>query len=75
VSANEYGREVPAEDTDDIPDVADDSSPERTRVPDDPEEPALPGDEPVAVDAPGTTVEEQLEGESLDDKLARERED
>jgi hypothetical protein len=41
----------------------------------DPDEPALPSDTPLGVDAPGTTVEEQREGESLDEKLSRERED
>lgn len=74
MTMGEYARDVPSEDADDIPAVADDSSPERDRVPE-PDEPALPGDQPLGVDAPGTTVEEQLEGESLDDKLARERED
>jgi hypothetical protein len=71
---SEYAQEVPDVDNADIPDVADDSSPERERVPD-PDEPALPSDTTLGVDAPGTTVEEQLEGESLDDKLARERQD
>ena len=37
-----------------------------------PEEPALPGDGFTGVEATGTTVEEQLAGESLDEKLARE---
>ena len=70
----EYGRDVPDVDNDDIPEVADDDSPERERVPE-PEEPALPADQPLGVDSPGTTVGEQLEGESLDDKLSRERAD
>jgi hypothetical protein len=71
---SDYAQEVPDVDNDEIPDVADDNSPERSRIPDDPEEPALPADRPLGAEAPGTTVAEQLEGESLDDKLARERE-
>ncbi len=78
----EFAREVPDPDTNgvsqldaaDVPETADDDSPERERVPD-PDEPALPGDAPLGVDAQGTTVNEQLDGESLDDKLARERGD
>lgn len=57
-----------------IPDYADDASPERGRVPD-PQEPALPGDQPQAVFEHGTTIDEQLEGESLDRRLAREEPD
>ncbi|MEV5409022.1 DUF5709 domain-containing protein [Thermopolyspora sp. NPDC052614] len=38
----------------------------------DPEEEPLPGDRPVAVDDFGTTIEEQLEGEPLGGRLARE---
>lgn len=57
-----------------IPDYADDASPERGQVPD-PQEPALPGDEPQAVFEHGTTVDEQLEGERLDRRLAREEPD
>jgi hypothetical protein len=69
----EYGRDVPDVDSDDVPEVADDNSPENAQNPSDPERPALPADEPLGVDATGTTVNEQLEGESLDDKLAREQ--
>jgi hypothetical protein len=69
---SDYAQEVPDDDSDDIPAVADDNSPENALNPADPEEPALPGDRAVAVDDRGTTVSEQLEGESLDDKLARE---
>jgi hypothetical protein len=36
---------------------------------------ALPADRPLAVDRYGTTADEQLDGESLDGKLARERAD
>lgn len=69
---SQYARDVPDVDSDEIPQVADDNSPERERIPDDPAEPALPGDRPVAVESTGTTVEEALAGESLDEKLARE---
>ena len=72
---SEYAQEVPDVDNDDVPEVADDSSPERAQNPADPEQPTLPTDFPQAVDRPGTTVEEQLEGESLDDLLARETQD
>ena len=72
---SEYADEVPDVDNEDVPQVADDNSPERAENPADPEEPALPSDTPLAVEARGTTVEEQLEGESLDDKLAREERD
>lgn len=54
-----------------FPDVVDDANTVRDVV-DDPQLPALPGDDYEAVDFVGTTVEEQIEGESLDEKLARE---
>lgn len=54
-----------------IPDIADDASPERDLVVD-PEQPALPAEEPIAVTDFGTTVDEQLRGESIDGRLARE---
>jgi hypothetical protein len=38
----------------------------------DPQEAALPGYRPQGVNAFGTTVDEQREGESLDQKVARE---
>ena len=38
----------------------------------DPQELPLPGDDPTAVDDFGTTIDEQIRGESLDDRLARE---
>ena len=66
--------QVPEAGADDLPEVADDDSPERSRVPG-PGEPALPGDRFIGVEATGTTVEEQLAGESLDQKLARETDD
>jgi hypothetical protein len=59
------------DDSDEIPSIADDASPERTRVPD-PQEAALPSNRPQGVTAFGTTVDEQREGESLDQKVARE---
>ena len=38
----------------------------------DPEEAPVPGDEPVAVDDYGTTADEEVQGEPLDSRLARE---
>ncbi|MDQ1669390.1 MAG: hypothetical protein QOE40_1451 [Actinomycetota bacterium] len=70
---SEYGQQVPDVDNDDVPEVANDNSPENALNPDDPELPALPGDKPLGIDAQGTTADEQSEGESLDDKLAREQ--
>ncbi len=54
-----------------FPDTVDDSSPERERIPD-PQEPALPGDHYVGVFQVGTTVQEEIDGESLNRKMARE---
>ena len=54
-----------------FPDTVDDAYPERERVPE-PQVAALPGDDYLAVDEFGTTVQEQLDGESLDTRLARE---
>ncbi|NHC12587.1 DUF5709 domain-containing protein [Motilibacter deserti] len=54
-----------------FPDIVDDAAPERARYVD-PQEPALPGDSYLGARAKGTTVEEQIEGESLDEKIARE---
>ncbi|HET9900715.1 MAG TPA: hypothetical protein VFR46_06595 [Actinomycetes bacterium] len=54
-----------------FPDTADDSTPERRDVPD-PEEMPLPGERPVGVTEFGTTAEEEIEGETLDMRLARE---
>lgn len=57
-----------------FPDIVDDAAPERgDRV--DPQEPALPGDSYLGARAKGTTVQEQIEGESLDEKIAREEPD
>jgi Family of unknown function (DUF5709) len=54
-----------------IPDLQD-GTPEQQWA-EDPQEMALPGDEPVGVDQYGTTAEEQAAGESLTRKLAREQ--
>jgi len=54
-----------------FPDVVDDAAPERDRLVE-PQEPALPGDRYLGVDDQDTTVEGEIEGESLDRKLARE---
>ncbi|WP_434741595.1 DUF5709 domain-containing protein [Micromonospora sp. SH-82] len=62
-----------------LPDTADDDSTAYDdvatgREADGPEPAQLPGDRmPVAVDRFGTTPDEQLDGESLDSKLAREQ--
>src|SRR4051794_37657885 len=56
-----------------IPDLQD-GTPEQQRA-SDPEQMPVPGDEPVAADAWGTTVNEQREGEPLDDRLAAEEPD
>ncbi len=53
-----------------IPDLQDGTPEQRWAV--DPQEAALPGDEPVAMDDFGTTGAEQREGESLDGRLNRE---
>lgn len=58
-----------------IPDYADDDSTAyddtaRPSFRDSP--PAMPADEPQALDTPGLTAEEQRQGEPLDEKLARE---
>ncbi len=54
-----------------FPEIVDDADPQDQSVPE-PQEPALPGDTLLGADAHGTTVEEQIHGESLDQKLARE---
>lgn len=57
-----------------FPDIVDDAAPERDRLVE-PQEPALPGDRYLGVDDQDTTAEGQIEGESLDQKLARETAD
>lgn len=59
---------------DSMPEVVDDDYPERALVPN-PEEPALPGEREqgyIGAGSVGTTTEEQIEGESLDEKLSHE---
>jgi len=56
-----------------MPDFAD-GSPE-AELANDPQRASVPGDEPVAVESYGTTFAEQVEGESLDDRLAEEEPD
>lgn len=53
-----------------IPDLQDGTPQQQWAV--DPQEAPLPADHPLAVDDFGTTVEEQIEGESLDGRLDRE---
>lgn len=53
-----------------IPDLQD-GSPEAEWA-NDPQQEPVPGGEPVAVESFGTTYNEQVEGESLDDRLAEE---
>lgn len=55
----------------DIPETGDDNNPEDLAFPD-PSEPALPVDRPVGVYDQDTTTRGQLEGETLDQKLAQE---
>lgn len=63
---------LPDPEASNFPEGIDDDYPERSRVPE-PEEPALPSDDGyVGAAATGTTVEEQIEGENLEDKLGRE---
>jgi hypothetical protein len=54
-----------------FPDTVDDADPQDRTYPE-PQEPALPGDDYLGAQAVGTTATEELEGESLDEKLARE---
>ncbi|SDQ72861.1 DUF5709 domain-containing protein [Thermostaphylospora chromogena] len=53
-----------------IPDLQDGTPQQQWAV--DPQEASLPADHPVAVDEYGTTEDEQLRGEPLTDRLARE---
>ncbi|MEG3636491.1 DUF5709 domain-containing protein [Micromonospora palythoicola] len=76
---DEYPTPVSDPEADGLPDTADDDSTAGDdvltgREADGPAPAQLPGDRtPVAVDEFGTTAEEQLDGESLDYKLSRER--
>jgi hypothetical protein len=74
---NEYNQDTPFEPTPggaDVPEVADDNSPERSVTPT-PEEPDLPADRPMGVNSFGTTQAEERTGEGLTRKLAREEPD
>jgi hypothetical protein len=62
----------PRWDDEGIPEIADDATPERARVPD-PQEAPLPAERPLASTDFGTTASEQRAGEGLDRKLAREQ--
>jgi hypothetical protein len=53
-----------------IPDLQDGTPQQQWAV--DPQEAPLPGDRPIGVDEFGTTVDEQIQGESLDGRLDRE---
>lgn len=63
-------RDIVPED-DGIPEVSQDDSPTQNRA-EDPQFAPVPGDRPTASVDHGTTAREQAEGESLDDRLARE---
>lgn len=76
---DEFPTPVSDPEADGLPDTADDDSTakddvETGREADGPRPAQLPGDRtPVAVDQFGVTADEQLDGESLDYKLSRER--
>lgn len=78
---DDYPTPLSDPEADGLPDTADDDSTANDdiatgREADGPDPAQLPGDRvPVAVDRYGNTAEEQLEGESLDYKLGREREE
>ncbi len=63
------GREMPEDEG--IPDL-DQALPQKEETGDPQEGLVVPRDEPRAVEENGTTAEEQREGESLDERLARE---
>jgi hypothetical protein len=56
-----------------IPDLTDGSP--QAELANDPQREPVPGEEPVAAESFGTTFAEQVEGESLDDRLAEEEPD
>jgi hypothetical protein len=66
------GREMPEDEG--IPEL-DQALPQKEETGDAQEGLLLPRDEPRAVEENGTTAEEQREGESLDERLAREEEE
>ena len=57
-----------------FPDTVDDADPQDQNYPE-PQEPALPGNTYLGAEAVGTTAQEELEGETLDQKIAREEPD
>jgi hypothetical protein len=74
---HEYPSPVSDPEAEGLPDTADDDTsaddgPESGREADGPDPAPLPGDRPLAVDQFGTTAQEQLDGEPLDHKVARE---
>jgi hypothetical protein len=66
------GREMPEDEG--IPDL-DQALPQKEETGDPQEGLVVPRDEPRAVEENGTTAEEQREGESLDERLAREEDE
>ncbi len=65
---------TPGPEDEGIPDL-DPALPQKERTGDPQEGLVVPRDEPRAVEENGTTAEEQREGESLDERLAREEEE
>ncbi|HWH01307.1 MAG TPA: DUF5709 domain-containing protein [Pilimelia sp.] len=77
---DQYPSPVSDPEAEGLPDTADDDSTayddvHTGRQADGPAPAALPADRPVAVDRFGTTAQEQLRGESLEDRLAQEQPD
>jgi hypothetical protein len=70
---SEIPDKVPAVERGEVPEIPDDGSRDRGHAPD-PDEPSPPGDRPVGAGPHSATIGELLEGESLDDMVARERE-
>jgi hypothetical protein len=75
---DEYLPHVSDPEAEGLPDTADDDSTAGDdiatgRQADGPDPAQLPSDEPLAVDHYGNTAQEQLDGESLDQKIAREQ--
>lgn len=68
-------RSIPGSTADDVdpafPDIVDDAAPEGDGS-SEPQVPALPGDDYLGVNAHGTTLQEQLEGPSLTERLEAE---
>jgi hypothetical protein len=75
---DEYPKPVSDPEAEGLPDTVDDDSTARDdvltgREADGPDPAALPADRPLGMDLYGNTAEEQLHGESLDYKIAREQ--